>query len=198
VRKLNKTPLRGFLSRRVRNESATRAIFPIKSSLAVPIIIAIAIVIVVVVALVVGESKPKSSAKPKTQASTSCGPYRDDVNVRIGERVFKTELAKTASEQAKGLGGRPCIGPNQAMLFAFSKPGQYRFWMKDMKFPIDILWIDSAKRVVAQEIDVEPSTYHSSNPFFENDPNHLAQFVLEVEANTSTNLHITLGTPVTL
>jgi uncharacterized membrane protein (UPF0127 family) len=170
----------------------------LNSNYLVPAVILVVIIVALVIALVVGESKPKSPAKPKTQASTSCGPYRDDVNVKIGGRVFKTELAKTAGEQAKGLGGRPCIGPNQAMLFAFSKPGQYRFWMKDMKFPIDILWIDSTKRVVAQEIDVEPSTYHSSNPFFENDPNHLAQFVLEVKANTSTGLHITLGTPVAL
>ena len=169
-----------------------------RSNYLVPAVILVVVAVALVVALVVGESKPKPPAKPKPLAGTPCGAYRDDVNVQIGGRVFKTELAKTAGEQAKGLGGRPCIGPNQAMLFAFSKPGQYRFWMKDMKFPIDILWIDSAKRVAAQEIDVEPSTYHSSNPFFENDPNHLAQFVLEVKANISNDLHITLGTPVTL
>jgi uncharacterized membrane protein (UPF0127 family) len=164
----------------------------------VPIIILVAVLIGVGAALAIGQSKPEVPAKPKLQASKACGPYRDDVNVKINGQVFKTELAKTTSEQTKGLGGRPCIGPNQAMLFAFSKQGQYRFWMKDMRFPIDILWINSAKRVVAQEIDVEPSTYHSSNPFFENDPSHLAQFVLEMQANRSPQLHVDLGTPVTL
>lgn len=164
----------------------------------VPVIIFCAIAAVIVMALIVGDTKSKAPSTPKPRAETACGPYRNDVSVKINGQLFKTEIAKTAGEQAKGLGGRPCIKSNQAMLFAFAKPGQYRFWMKDMKFPIDILWIGADHKVAAQEINVEPSTYHSSAPFFENDPQHLAQFVLEIQANRSPALHVNLGTPVQL
>jgi len=128
---------------------------------------------------------------------TACGPYRSDVKFTIARQKFNVEIAKTTPEFSKGLGGRPCILPNQAMLFAFAKQGQYRFWMKGMNFPIDIIWINSAHRVAALEVDVEPSTYHSSAPYFENDPQHLAQYVLELKANESKKLNLKLGSPVT-
>jgi uncharacterized protein len=82
------------------------------------------------------------------------------------------------------------------MLFSFSQPGYYRFWMKDMKFPIDIIWISPDHKVAGIERDVEPSTYFSKNPFFINDKDHIAQYVLELKANRSTDLHIALGTPI--
>lgn len=76
------------------------------------------------------------------------------------------------------------------MLFAFSQSGQYAFWMKDMKFPIDILWLNTAHRVVYQQTDVQPSTYPSR--YMNQQP---AQYVLEIKANLSRALHIELGTP---
>src|SRR5665213_11347 len=113
VRKQNKSPLRAILQR---------------TNLVFGAVLLMVIVIIIGAVLALDDTKPKSADKPKLQADASCGPYRDDVNVKISGRVFKTELTKTTTEQAKGLGGRPCIGPNQAMLFAFNKQGQYRFW----------------------------------------------------------------------
>lgn len=69
-------------------------------------------------------------------------------------------------------------------------------WMKDMKFPIDIIWISPEHKVVAVERDVEPSTYFSKNPFFINDKDHIAQYIIEMKANRSTELGIGLGTPI--
>ncbi|MBX4188500.1 DUF192 domain-containing protein [Candidatus Saccharibacteria bacterium] len=166
-------------------------------------IVAIAAVIlaVIVLALTFGgkEPKPKPVIKQqKTVSNTICGMYRNDVNISINGRVFKTEQAKSSKEFTTGLGGRACIPEDRAMLFAFSRPSQYKFWMKDMKFPIDIIWISSDRKIAGIETNVQPSSYYSKLPYFINDPKHPAQFVIEVKANTSTELNMQLGNTVTL
>ena len=153
-------------------------------------IILVAIVVVIILALVVGESKPKQS--PHSNAVMSaCGPYRKDGTVVVDSQKIDVEIAKNSAEFAKGLGGRSCILPDQGMFFAFNKPGRYPFWMKEMKFPIDIIWIGTNHKVVYMEINKSPSTYPDS---FENQAP--AQYVLELKANQSKVLHMVLGTSV--
>src|SRR5689334_15375924 len=53
---------------------------------------------------------------------SGCGPYRTDRIVHINGAAFKAEVASNAAEFEKGLSGRPCIKPDQAMLFAFTQP----------------------------------------------------------------------------
>jgi uncharacterized membrane protein (UPF0127 family) len=160
-----------------------------------PFVIIGLIIAAVVIALVIGgdSSKPKQVSRIHASA---CGPYRKDGAAVINGHKFDVEIAQNSTEFERGLGGRPCILASQAMLFSFTKPGQYSFWMKDMRFPIDILWVTADHKVAAQEIDVEPSTYYSRNPRFINDPKHLAQFVLEIKSDLSKQLNVHLGTPV--
>ena len=126
-------------------------------------------------------------------AGSACGTYRDDKTVQIGSHKLAAEAADTNSSRAQGLSGRPCIGSNQAMLFTFSQPGRYSFWMKDMRFPIDIIWISSVHEAVVVEENVLPSTYPDS---FVNPPGKPAQYVLELKAHASTVLNINPGTPI--
>lgn len=114
----------------------------------------------------------------------------------INGQPINIEIAYTQQAKTKGLGGRPCIEPNWGMLFDLGKDGQYSFWMKDMKFPIDIVWINSAHKVAAIRPDVEPSTYHSKNPYFINDSQHPARYVLEIKANQYKQLQLDIGTLV--
>lgn len=128
------------------------------------------------------------------QKKSACGIYRNDKTVRVGSTEIKAEIANNPAQLQQGLSGRPCIEQGQGMLFVFAKPGQYAFWMKDMKFPIDIVWISMEKKAVAIERNVQPNTYPDSK--FINDNHHLAQYVIELKANRSNELHMTLGTPV--
>ena len=48
----------------------------------------------------------------------------------------------------QGLAVKNQLKENEAMLFVFEKPGKHSFWMKDMKFPIDIIWLDSTGKIV--------------------------------------------------
>jgi uncharacterized membrane protein (UPF0127 family) len=65
--------------------------------------------------------------------------------VHIGGDAFSVELATSSLTQARGLSGRTGLGENAGMLFLFNKPGVQNFWMKDMQFPIDIIWIGDGK-----------------------------------------------------
>jgi len=130
----------------------------------------------------------KEPAKP----AGKCGPYREDKTVHLGSVRLKAESVQGQSEITKGLGGRPCIEQDRAMLFEFSKPGQYAIWMKDMKFPIDILWISPGRKVVGLEKNVKPDTYPDS---FAN-KDQKALYVLETKAGLAEKHSIGLGSPV--
>ena len=95
------------------------------------------------------------------------------------------DLAQSPEEQAKGLSGRASLPENQGLMFVFVAPGVQCFWMKDMRFPIDIIWMNANKQIVHMEKNVSPSTY--PNAFC---PNVDAQYVLEVNAGVATKLNI--------
>jgi uncharacterized membrane protein (UPF0127 family) len=108
------------------------------------------------------------------------------------------ELASTESERAKGLGGHAPLEDSQGMLFVFDGPGAYGFWMKDMTFALDILWIDGGK-VVHVERDVPPPGPGDSDltrPVYV--PRAPARYVLEVNAGFTAAHGIDVGTPVEL
>jgi uncharacterized membrane protein (UPF0127 family) len=65
----------------------------------------------------------------------------------INGHQFKLHLATTPMAQEKGLSIFSSLPQDEGMLFIFSTSGYYGFWMKDMKFPIDILWIEGDKLV---------------------------------------------------
>jgi uncharacterized membrane protein (UPF0127 family) len=114
-----------------------------------------------------------------------------DRNVQVNGHALKAELADNYAAQVKGLGGRPCIADDEAMLFSFSRPGYYPFWMRDMHFPIDIVWLSNGKRVVDVSTDVSPSSYPRS--FSSSMP---ARYVLELKAGKAAKLHIVTGTAI--
>lgn len=78
------------------------------------------------------------------------------VLVRVGNHSFMAETVADESKRELGLGKRQSLCFDCGMLFVFDEPGKYSFWMKDMLFPIDILWI-SEGRVVHVEKDVQPT-----------------------------------------
>lgn len=116
----------------------------------------------------------------------------------IGTKTYKLLSAKTDTERMKGLSGRNNLAADSGMLFTFPEKGIYSFWMRDMKFPIDIIFISDDKIVDFVENapnpakDQLPSTlpiYKSSEP---------VNFVLEVNANEIEKNKFKKGDKVTL
>lgn len=95
--------------------------------------------------------------------------------LEIGGQRVKVDLALTSAEHTQGLSGRKELTLNEGMLFVFNKPDKYLFWMKDMNFPIDIIWISEDMRIVYIKKDARPELYPETYG-----PNVDAKYVLEV------------------
>lgn len=95
--------------------------------------------------------------------------------VKIGGQTIKVETVSTPEMQEKGLSGRKNLKENEGMLFIFNKPGIYPFWMKDMNFPIDIIWLGEDLRAVSIKKNAKPESFPE---IFKPDKN--SKYVLEV------------------
>ncbi len=115
------------------------------------------------------------------------------VGVSLGDAVIVADLALTEAEQTQGLSGRESLAPNEGMLFLFEKPARYSFWMKDMLFPLDIIWLDEGGRVVFIKKNMPPSTDPEVLT-----PTNAALYVLEVPAGTADINHIDIGSHMTV
>lgn len=77
----------------------------------------------------------------------------DTKSMKVGEKTINVEIATTEDEHKKGLSGRDSLSADSGMLFVMKKDSVPSFWMKDMKFPIDIIWINDNEVVdVAESI----------------------------------------------
>ena len=65
----------------------------------------------------------------------------------IGNVKIQIEVARTPEEKNQGLSGRQSLAEGSGMLFIFEENSRPNFWMKDMRFAIDIIWINDGKVV---------------------------------------------------
>ena len=100
--------------------------------------------------------------------------------VIIGDQIIRVEISRNSEVWKRGLSGRHNLEPNQGMLFVFSKPGFYQFWMRGMKFPLDIIWIQNGQIVGF----VENASPSENGEFFVFQPPIPVQYVLEVVAGS--------------
>jgi uncharacterized membrane protein (UPF0127 family) len=63
-------------------------------------------------------------------------------------KVLQVEVMVSDEDRAMGLMFRPSLPPDRGMLFLFETPDFHGIWMKNCKFPIDILWLDETRHVV--------------------------------------------------
>lgn len=121
---------------------------------------------------------------------------RNEKEIVLPHGKVYAEVVDTPQSRAKGLSGRTNLKDDEGMLFVFEKSGRYGFWMKDMLFPIDIVWINESGTVVYVVHNVSPETYTKQNPpkTFINQAD--AKYVLELAANQAEKYGLYLGTKV--
>ncbi|MEK7571119.1 MAG: DUF192 domain-containing protein [Patescibacteria group bacterium] len=115
--------------------------------------------------------------------------------VTINEATYTAEIAQTDEQKEIGLSGRDSIADDRAMLFVFEKPGTYQFWMKDMKFPIDIIFINGDKIVSFVE-NTQPSPNNDNLQRYA--PEGTIDKALEVKAGTVQKSGFKKGDTVTI
>lgn len=116
----------------------------------------------------------------------------------VNNKKFDLILAKTAQEKTTGLSKRYKLPENSGMLFIFNNKDYYQFWMKEMRFPIDIIYINDDKIVDIFE-NVKPPQGDMEVPNIPiYTPREKANYVLEINAGLSKKLNIKSGNKVTL
>lgn len=128
------------------------------------------------------------STKPPVLPATSRQEVSEGRIGRIGEAYFNFELADTEIKRTQGLSGREPLSDTEAMVFVFDSESRHCFWMKDMKFNLDILWFDSNKKLVFEKRNVAPDTYPQN--FCSDVP---SRYVVEVTAGVAEKNQIQMG-----
>ncbi len=108
--------------------------------------------------------------------------------VSLDGKRYALAVARTDAEREKGLSGRATMAPNTGMIFEFDTPGVYCFWMQDMHFNIDMVWLDGASKVIKTQQNATPASYPAMFC-----PPTDATWVLELPANTISTRHIDVG-----
>lgn len=103
--------------------------------------------------------------------------------VTIEEKGYSLEVADSDAEREKGLGKRESLCAECGMLFVFEQPGRYAFWMKDMRFPLDIIWL-LGDEVVFVAHEVQPNFLGMLDPAVS------ADRVIEVNAGVANDLNV--------
>ncbi len=115
---------------------------------------------------------------------------KERIMLAIRSARISVELADTPEKQVQGLSGRELLPPDGGMLFRYRAPGRYSFWMKDMRFSLDFIWIADG-RVVGVTENVSPETFPKAIK-----PEALVTDVLEVNAGFVEQYGITVGDKV--
>lgn len=108
--------------------------------------------------------------------------------IRVGDAFFSGAFAISEAERTKGLSGTSELETNQALLFIFPNNDYWGIWMKDMNYPIDIVWLTEKGEVSYIKENVDPKTY--PEVFY---PPVLERYVLELPAGTVKTTKIQFG-----
>ena len=138
---------------------------------------------------------PESASRPSLAPESAPRPERP--SVVVGEVAFQVELAVTPAERQQGLSGRERLAPREGMLFVYGEPRVLSFWMREMLFPLDFVWIGPECTVVdiTREVPIPPPgaalgalpTYSPSSP---------ASYNLEIGAGEAARAGLAAGAPV--
>ena len=111
------------------------------------------------------------------------------VKTSTGEEI-PVEVADTLKKRSLGLGERTSLKKGWGMLFVFEKRKPHRFWMKDMQFPLDIIWLDN-HRIVHITRNAKPANSRDE-PEVMTSPVSV-NFVLEIAAGRAAKLRLKTG-----
>ena len=112
-------------------------------------------------------------------------------SVIINKKTFSVDIAKTDSEKEKGLAVYSNLPLNKSMIFIFKNADYYTFWMKDMKFPIDIIYINKNKIVDVFKNVPAPKSENEVLPIIKSSKK--ADMVLEINAGLSDKYNFKIG-----
>jgi hypothetical protein len=108
--------------------------------------------------------------------------------LRVGDSSYRLTIAATDAKRQQGLSNRTEMASDRGMLFVYDKPGSACLWMKDMRFSLDMIWLDVNKKVVHVEQNVTPESY--PNQFCSDKP---AKYIVELNSGEVARAGVRVG-----
>lgn len=121
-------------------------------------------------------------------------PFTNQARATVNGNELKILVADDEEERKEGLSNRRSLNENTGMLFVFEEKGNHAFWMRNMNFPLDIIYLDGGK-VVDIKKNVPPAEDSNQNPPIYT-PKSPANSVLEVAAGVSDKMKLTEGSEI--
>jgi uncharacterized membrane protein (UPF0127 family) len=115
------------------------------------------------------------------------------VPMSVADVPVYASVADTFETRMMGLSNTPYLPSGVVKLFVFSNSQPWSFWMKDMKYSIDIMWVQSNGIIVHIEEQVSPDTFPAQFT-----PNQPAQYVIEATSGFVAEHRVSVGDTVTL
>lgn len=145
----------------------------------------------------IGQLTPPRRESTQSATTSQRRPTEEGrANVAIKELGIVAEVANTKDERAKGLSGRDSLPISEGVLFVFEKSGKYGIWMKEMRFPIDIIWIDEGKKIADIVANALPEPDKNDEELTIYRPKTEALYILEINAGLSTLNNLQIGEEV--
>jgi uncharacterized membrane protein (UPF0127 family) len=133
---------------------------------------------------------PAPQVKEKIDSIIKVPKTIDNNYIKLANTVLLVEVMDTQEQRRQGLSSREKLSFNQGMFFVFDEPAIHSFWMKEMNFPLDIIWFDENKEVVDITLDTKPE---GVNPKKLYKPKSEAKYALEVLAGFTGRYNIVIG-----
>ncbi|TAN06935.1 MAG: DUF192 domain-containing protein [Rhodanobacteraceae bacterium] len=128
------------------------------------------------------------------QAGAATPATASSPGVTLDGHTFSVEIATTPAEQEHGLMDRTSMPADHGMLFVFPDSEPRTFWMKNTLIPLDMLFFDANRKLVAIQADAQPCKADPCALFPSDTP---ARYVLELNAGTAARLGARIGDVIT-
>ena len=113
---------------------------------------------------------------------------KSQVILRINNSRYYLNIASSNEQLARGLSGVENMPKNEGLLFVLPEPSKACFWMKQMNFNLDIIWLNEQKKVVYLEKNLSPKSYPKTYCSNQN-----SKYVIEMNSGFIGSKNIYLG-----
>lgn len=110
------------------------------------------------------------------------------LSVTLKSHSYAVSVMRTDDELLRGLSGTKELADGHAMLFVFPFKNNWKIWMKDMNYPIDIVWLDENRNILYLVKNAQPSSYPKKFG-----PDKHSHYVIELPSGTIDKTGITVG-----
>ena len=136
-----------------------------------------------------------ASSPDKSQDQSDASLQFNDrkiISAQIGSKRYNLFVSDTEAQRSQGLSNIETMLPNEGMIFIFDSPAKYGFWMKDMQFSLDLLYL-YGNNIVAVREDLSPKTYPQTFA-----PSYTASKVIELNAGEVMKNGVNIGDQIKL